>query len=55
VTSAIGIAIGIVRLFDNLVFSGRVWATYTLVGGIFALAGAFLTWLGSKESDDAHS
>ncbi len=46
-------AAGLVRLLDNLVFSGRVWATDLTLGGIFALAGAFLMRLGAKEGDDA--
>jgi len=46
-------AAGLVRLLDNLVFSGHVWATDLTVGGIFALAGAFLIRLGDKEGGDA--
>jgi len=34
-------AVGIVRLLTDLVFAGRVWASYLLLGGIFAAAGAF--------------
>jgi hypothetical protein len=34
--------IALVRLLDVFVFGGRVWASDTLVGGIFALAGLFL-------------
>lgn len=52
---AIATAIGLVRLFDTLVFSGHVWATDTLVGGIFAVAGVLLMRQGSKEGDDAHA
>lgn len=52
---AIAAAIGLVRLFDDLVFSGHVWATDTLVGGIFAGAGVLLMRQGSKEGDDAHA
>ncbi|HUZ18976.1 MAG TPA: hypothetical protein VMU75_00180 [Acidimicrobiales bacterium] len=35
-------AVGLVRLLTDLVFGGRVWASYLLLGGIFAVAGAFL-------------
>jgi hypothetical protein len=45
------IAVGLCRLFDNLVFSGHVWATYFTVGGIFCLAGAFVISLGNKATD----
>ncbi|MCL5047713.1 MAG: hypothetical protein M1374_02830 [Firmicutes bacterium] len=34
--------LGVFRLLNDLVFSGRVWATYLLVGGIFFLIGLFL-------------
>src|ERR1700734_3915639 len=34
--------IALVRLLDVLVFGGRVWASDTLVGGIFVLVGLFL-------------
>lgn len=50
--SAVGlvvlVAVGLARLFNDLVFSGRMWATYCLVGGIFALAGAFIIVLGDR-------
>jgi hypothetical protein len=36
------VPIALVRLFDVLVFGGRVWASDTLVGGTFALSGLFL-------------
>ncbi len=39
---AVIFTIGIVRLFDDLVFSGHVWATYLLLGGISFVAGLFL-------------
>jgi hypothetical protein len=35
--------IGLVRLFDTSVFSGRAWATDLLFGGIFLAAG-MLCW-----------
>ncbi len=42
------VAVGLTRLFNDLVFSGTVWATYLLVGGIFSLSGAFLIVLGNR-------
>lgn len=45
---------GLSRLLDNLVFSGRVWATDLLIGGIFAGGGTFLFRLARKEQEDAH-
>lgn len=35
-------SVGVLRLLDIYVFPGRVWASYTLLGGIFTLAGLFL-------------
>lgn len=35
-------AIALLRLLDVYAFPGRVWASYTLIGGIFTLAGWFL-------------
>jgi hypothetical protein len=42
------VAVGLARLFEALVFSGRMWATDSLVGGIFAVAGLFLIALGNR-------
>lgn len=36
------VAIGVVRLLDIYAFPGRIWATYSVVGGIFVLIGSFL-------------
>ncbi|HXZ83675.1 MAG TPA: hypothetical protein VED84_08105 [Acidimicrobiales bacterium] len=36
-------AVGLIRLFDTSVFSGRAWATDLLLGGIFLAAG-MLCW-----------
>ncbi len=36
------LAVGIVRLMDIYAFPGRIWATYSVVGGIFVLLGWFL-------------
>ncbi len=36
------ICIGLIRLFDVEVFSGRVWATDLLFGALFLLIGAIL-------------
>jgi len=35
-------SVGILRLLDIYAFPGRVWASYTLLGGIFTLLGLFL-------------
>lgn len=37
------LVIGLVRLLNNEVFAERVWASYLLVGGIFVVAGAFIS------------
>jgi hypothetical protein len=39
------IAIGAVRVLDNYLFHQRVWASYLVVGGIFSIAGLFLSWM----------
>jgi hypothetical protein len=41
-------AAGLLRLLDDVVFSHRVWASYTLLGGIFSVAGLFLLWLRNR-------
>jgi predicted membrane channel-forming protein YqfA (hemolysin III family) len=48
VATVILIAVGLSRLFENLVFSGHMWATDTLVGGIFVLLGALSIALGNR-------
>jgi hypothetical protein len=40
---AVLIAIGAVRVLDNYLFHQRVWASYLVIGGIFSLAGLFLS------------
>lgn len=39
----IAFVIGLIRLFNNEVFAQRVWASYLLLGGIFVVAGAFIS------------
>jgi hypothetical protein len=39
----VALMIGLIRLFNNEVFAQRVWASYLLVGGIFMVAGAFIS------------
>ena len=39
----VAFAIGLIRLFNNEVFAQRVWASYLLLGGIFVVAGAFIS------------
>jgi hypothetical protein len=43
-------SVGVLRLLDIYVFPGRVWASYTLLGGIFTLAGLFLWTLRRSRS-----
>lgn len=53
---AVAASIGIVRLFTEDVFAGRVWASDLLLGGIFAGAGAFLLGRSrTQRSDDGDS
>ncbi len=35
-------AAAVLRILDDLVFHQRVWASYTVIGGVFTLAGMFL-------------
>jgi hypothetical protein len=37
------VAIGAVRVLDNYLFHQRVWASYLVIGGIFSVAGLFLS------------
>jgi hypothetical protein len=37
------IAIGSVRVLDNYLFHRKVWASYLVIGGIFSVAGLFLS------------
>jgi len=37
------LSIGLLRLLDVYAFSGRVWISYAVLGGVFTLAGLF-TW-----------
>ncbi len=43
-------SVGVLRLLDIYVFPGRVWASYTMLGGIFTLAGLFLWTLRTSKS-----
>jgi hypothetical protein len=36
------LTVTLVRVLDSYVFPGRMWATYTLIGGIFVISGGFL-------------
>lgn len=38
------VAVAIVRILDTYAFSGRIWASYSVVGGIFLALGSLL-WL----------
>lgn len=42
------VSVGILRLLDTYVFPGRVWASYTVLAGIFVIAGLFLLSLRKK-------
>jgi hypothetical protein len=35
-------SVGVLRLLDIYLFPGRIWASYTMLGGIFTLAGLLL-------------
>ncbi|HEY3702872.1 MAG TPA: hypothetical protein VGL32_11500 [Acidimicrobiales bacterium] len=43
-------SVGVLRLLDIYLFPGRVWASYTMLGGILTLAGLFLWTLRSSKS-----
>jgi hypothetical protein len=43
-------SVGVLRLLDIYAFPGRVWASYTLLGGIFTLVGLFLWTLRRSKS-----
>ncbi len=43
---AVLFAVGVVRVLDTEVFHAHVWASYLVVGGIFLLAGLFLSRVG---------
>jgi di/tricarboxylate transporter len=47
----IAIVVSLTKLFDDDVFSGRVWATDFLFGGIIMLAGAFLFRKGVRRKE----
>ena len=35
------VSVGLVRLLDVYAFSGRVWISYAVIGGVFCLGGLF--------------
>jgi hypothetical protein len=39
------LAVGGVRVLDNYLFHRRVWASYLVIGGIFAAVGLFFAWM----------
>jgi len=43
-------SVGVLRLLDIYLFPGRVWASYTMLGGIFTLAGLFIWTLRRSKS-----
>jgi hypothetical protein len=43
-------SVGVLRLLDIYLFPGRVWASYTMLGGIFTLAGLFVWTLRRSKS-----
>lgn len=45
---AVLFSVGIIRVLDTEVFHKRVWASYCVAGGIFLLAGLFLSRVGRK-------
>lgn len=48
VATIVLVAVGMARLFNALVFQDHMWATYSLVGGIFLVAGVFLLAVGRR-------
>jgi len=46
------LTVGVLRVLDVYAFPGRVWASYTLVGGIFVLAGSFLWSRRRRRTED---
>ncbi len=36
------LSVVVLRLLDTYAFPGKVWASYTVLGGIFSIAGLFL-------------
>jgi hypothetical protein len=44
-------SVGVLRLLDIYLFPGRVWASYTMLGGILTLAGLFLWTLRRSKSE----
>jgi hypothetical protein len=45
-------SVGVLRLLDIYLFPGRIWASYTMLGGIFTLAGLFLWTLRRARSEE---
>ena len=43
-------SVGVLRLLDIYLFPRRVWASYTMLGGIFTFAGLFLWTLRRPKS-----
>jgi hypothetical protein len=43
-------SVGVLRLLDIYLFPGRVWASYTMLGGILTLSGLFLWTLRRSKS-----
>jgi hypothetical protein len=43
-------SVGVLRLLDIYLFPGRVWASYTMLGGILTLSGLFLWTLRTSKS-----
>jgi hypothetical protein len=44
------LSIAVLRLLDVLLFHRDVWASYTVLGGIFSALGVFLLWRRNKAS-----
>lgn len=44
------VAVGLVRILNNLVFHSHVWASYLLVGGIFVVVGLLLSTMRNRQN-----
>jgi len=50
----IAIVVSLTKLFDDDVFSGRVWATDFLFGGVIMIAGGLLFWKGIRKKEQSN-
>jgi len=46
----VALVVGLIRLLNDEVFDGRVWASYLLIGGIFVIAGTLISSMSQSRS-----